>query len=281
MISKDSIILDLVELIKEAEVSLPKDIEAALKKAYRIEGNKVAKTQLKEILKNVAAARKKGVPLCQDTGLLNFYVKIGENAPLKRRELSEAIIKATEVATEAVPLRPNVVHPVTRKNTKNNVGLGVPQIDFEDVLGEHIEVTVLPKGAGSDNMARLAMLNPSEGIDGIKAFVLKSIANSGGNVCPPSVVGIGIGGSPDLALRLAKRALIREIGKKSRDRFLSLLEKQLMEEINSLGIGPMGLGGETTCLGVNIESAFCHTGSLPVAVNISCWALRRATARVC
>lgn len=275
--AKDKKLVDsIVSLIKEAETDLPADVESALLRAYREEKSDVGRVQLKEILKNIATARKRTVPICQDTGILNFYVKRGKDAKYSEKGLSEAINEAAKTATKKVPLRPNSVDPISRKNSGENI----PVIEFEEVGGKSVEVTVLPKGAGSDNMTRLRMLSSSSGLTGIRRFVLESVAAAGGKACPPTVVCVGIGGSSDACLRMAKKALLRKVGERSKDKMLAALEDELEKSVNALGIGPMGLGGKISCLTVNIEAAPCHTGSLPVAVNLGCWALRRATGKI-
>jgi fumarate hydratase subunit alpha len=276
MASDGKLVKSLVSLIREAETDLPADVESALRRAYREEKSEIARTQLKEILRNVEIARKKTVPICQDTGILNFYVKIGKDAKYSEKELREAINEAAKTATKKVPLRQNSVDPLSRKS----LGENIPVIEFEEVGGKTVDVTVLPKGAGSDNMTRLCMLPPSRGLDGIRRFVLESVAAAGGKACPPTIVCVGIGGSSDAVVRLAKKALLRKVGQRNKDKELAALEEELEEKINGLGIGPMGLGGKISCLTVNIETAPCHTGSLPVAVNLGCWALRRATGKI-
>jgi fumarate hydratase subunit alpha len=280
MVSDKKLVKPLVALIKEAQTSLPKDVESALRKAYGAETSDVARVQLKEVLENIKAARRRKAPVCQDTGILSFYVKLGERAPVHEKAVKEAVVEAAKTATKTVPLRPNVVSPLTRENTKDNTGYCVPSIEFEHVPGKGVEVTVFAKGAGSENMSRLSMLNPSEGIEGIKKFVLESVAAAGGCPCPPGVVGVGIGGGSDIAARLAKKALLRRVGSRNKRTEFAKLEDDLLKGINCLGVGAMGLGGKVSCLGVCVEAADCHTGSLPVAVNINCWALRRASAKV-
>jgi fumarate hydratase subunit alpha len=281
MLTREKIRDSVVELLLEAETSLPKDVENALKKAYKAEYSDIARTQLKAILDNVALAGKKKVPMCQDTGVPVFFVGLGSKAKVDIGLVTDAIIEGVKVASKEIPLRPNIVHPLTRKNTGDNTGLGVPVIEFEVLDGkDYLEITVLPKGAGSENMSALRMLNPSEGIVGIKKFVLDTVAAAGSNPCPPTIVGVGIGGTADRAMLLSKRALLRPLGSSNSDTVMAKLEKELLGDINRLGIGPMGLGGKTTSLGVNVEYCFCHTASLPVAVNIQCWANRKASVRI-
>lgn len=281
MITEEKLTEAVVELIRKAETDLPKDVELALRGAYLSEKNKIARIQLRNIPDNIRYARKNAIPICQDTGLINFYIKIGSKADVDLGIINKSIRNAVKIATNEIPLRPNTVHPLTRKNTGNNTGISILAIETEILPEkEYIEITALVKGAGSDNMSRLTMLNPSEGINGIKKFIIDTVANAGGRPCPPTVVCVGIGGSSDIATKLAKKALLRKIGLRSGDRKIAKLEDELLKKINKLGIGPMGLGGRTTALDVHIEIAHCHTGSLPVAVNLGCWANRHKTVRI-
>ncbi len=273
----------VVELFREAVIYLPEDVKDALKKAYEEEDNELSKNTLKAIIENIKIAEEKQVPLCQDTGVPIIFLKIGKNINSSEIiKIIEEIKEGVKRATEEIPLRPNVVHPLTRENFKTNVGLNAPfiNIEFDEHLDREIEITAFPKGAGSENMSALKMLKPSDGIDGIKNFVLQVVADAGGKPCPPIVVGMGIGGTADVALKLAKKALLRKIGERHKDKEIAELEKELLEKINSLGIGAMGLGGKITALDVFIEIAGCHTASLPVGVCIQCWADRRASRRI-
>lgn len=281
MITEKKITDAVVELIRKAETDLPKDVELALRRAYLSEKNKIARIQLKSIIENIKFARKNSIPVCQDTGLINFYIKIGSKADVDLGIINNSIINAVKIATKEIPLRPNTVHPLTRKNSGSNIGINTPNIDIEILPEkEYIEITAFVKGAGSDNMGKLAMLKASDGIAGIRKFVIETVANAGGRPCPPTIVGVGIGGSSDIAAKLAKKALLRKIGSGNKDKKIARLEKNLLKKINKLGIGPIGLGGRTTALDVHIEIAHCHTGSLPVAVNLGCWANRHKTVRI-
>lgn len=270
----------VIELIRKAETTLPKDVETLLKEARRREKDGIARMQLDAILENVRLAQSKSIPMCQDTGILSFRVKVGCGTDVC--SIMDAIRDGLIAATKEIPLRPNLVHPLSRKNTGNNVGGGIPEINFEFASGlGYVELSVYPKGAGSENMSSYRNLNPSEGVNGVKKFVLESVAKAGGNPCPPTIVGVGLGGSASIASSLAKKALYRRpVYGKNKDEKIAVLESELLDMINRLGIGPMGLGGKTTSLKVNIEAEYCHTGSLPVAVNISCWALRKASVRL-
>ncbi len=265
----------IIELIRKAECDLPKDVESSLEKALKGEQNKTAKIQLENILKNIRHARENKIPICQDTGILKFYVRIGAKLDVNPDDIAGIIQKAVEKATGGIPLRPNSVNPLARDNLGN-----IPEIEFEPIKGNFIEIIAFPKGAGAENMSTLGMLTPSDGITGIRNFILDAVKKAGGNPCPPTIVGIGIGGLSDTAMKLAKRSLLRKLGEKNPDKEIANLESELLREINRLGIGPMGLGGNTTSLGVHIETAPCHTGSLPVAVNLQCWANRRACIRI-
>lgn len=274
MVSEDIIKNTVIELLKRAVIKLPPDVKEALEKAYKNEEAEIAKMQLKTILDNIKLAEEVSQPMCQDTGVLIFYITNPEG------KMDSAIIEGVKEATKLVPLRPNAVHPLTRKNPGDNVGERMPWINYRFSDDNFTEITVFPKGAGSENMSSLAMLTPAQGIKGIKEFVLKTVLKAGSNPCPPTILGIGIGGSADIAMKLAKEALLRPINIRHKEKEFAVLETELYEAINMLGIGPMGLGGKTTVLGVNAEYAYCHTASLPVAVNIQCWAARRATARI-
>jgi len=206
--------------------------------------------------------------MCQDTGILVFFVEIGRDASIVL-DLDRAIREGVKQATNSVPLRPNAVEPLTRLNSGDNTGDGLPDITFNLTEGSDFEVFVYPKGAGSENMSRLAMLKPSQNEE-IKRFVLETVFDAGGMPCPPIIVGVGIGGSFDLASRLSKKAALRPLDE------MNDFEQELCDAVNTLGIGAMGLGGDTTALAVHVNTAHCHTASLPVAVNIQCWANRRA-----
>ncbi len=226
-------------------------------------------------MENVKKAEHLGLPMCQDTGIPVFYVRGRFDSSIARE-----IARGVERATKAVPLRPNTVDPITRENQGSNLGEGMPLIHFIPTDDDFTEISVLPKGAGSENMTRLGMLNPADGIDGVKRFVVDSVLDAGCRPCPPSIVGVGIGGTSDRCVEMAKEALLSPLDSENPDPALSKLEEELFIALNSSGLGPMGLGGATTVLGVKVRKAFCHTASLPVAVNIGCWATRRASARL-
>ncbi|MEE9151958.1 MAG: fumarate hydratase [Thermoplasmata archaeon] len=277
MISESEIKQVTIDLLRNAVTALPNDIKEALVKAYEAEEEQIPKMQLKNILDNIELAKGSCLPMCQDTGILRFYVTLGKDRVIN---VDKAIAEGVKEATKEIPLRPNAVHPITRHNPGDNTGLRMPYINYRFSNEDHMEITVMPKGAGSENMSALAMLLPSLGLKGIKEFALNTIVNAGGKPCPPTIVGMGIGGSADISMKLAKEALLRPINIRNSEPQIAKLENELYEAINSLGIGPMGLGGKTTVLGVNIEYAYCHTASLPVAINLQCWAARKAVARI-
>lgn len=275
MITQNTIEDTIFNLFKEAVIKLPDDVKKALQDAYRNEDHRLARLNLKAILDNIEAAEKLGVPMCQDTGIPIVFVKLGH---VEVENLMDGIKKGVARATRKVPLRPNVVNPVTRINTGNNTGNLMPQVDIELVDDEILQLTAFPKGIGSENNNALKMALPGEGIEGIKKFVLDTVIASGGKPCPPIIVGVGIGGSSDLAMKLAKKALLSKIGERNPDKILAHLEEEMLDEINQTGIGPMGLGGKTTALDVKILTADTHTAGLPIGVCIQCWAARQATA---
>ncbi|MFP4545909.1 MAG: fumarate hydratase [Methanomassiliicoccales archaeon] len=264
-----------VNLFRIAVTTLPRDVVDALEGAARQEGDQVGRTQLEAILENVRVAEKEDVPICQDTGVPLVFLR-GHCESM----VEEGVRRGVEAATEEIPLRPNVVSPLDRENPGNNLGEGLPHIHWEPTEEEFIELTVMPKGAGSENMSRLGMLKPSEGLEGIKSFVLDAVVEAGGKPCPPTIVGVGIGGTADLAAHMAKEALLRPLDSRNPDPRLAEFEEEMKAALNRTGIGPMGLGGETTVLGVRAKAASCHTASLPVAVCFQCWAARRASARI-
>lgn len=265
----------VVRLIRLASTKLPADIGWALEAAAGWETGEIAYSQLGAIMENAKKAEFLGRPMCQDTGLPIFYVSGKFDSSIKGE-----IERAVRRATEEIPLRPNLVDPLTRENTGDNTGFGSPFIHFNPTEDDFLEISVLPKGAGSENMTRLAMLNPADGIEGIKKFVIDAVLDAGGRPCPPSIVGIGIGGTSDVCVSMAKEALLLPLSSRNLDKTISNLEDELFMKLNDSGLGPMGLGGQTTVLGVRIKTAGCHTASLPVAVNIGCWATRRATVRI-
>ena len=269
----DAVSTAVAEILKISETTLPDDTVAAIVNAANKESGPIAKAQLEAILKNIEIAEKKETPICQDTGIFIFFVEIGRDLRIDF-DLEGAIRDGCANATKTVPLRPNVVDPLTRHNTKNNLGDGLPEINYSFVPGNSLKITVAPKGAGSENMSALKMFTPTE-IPKIKEFIVKIVMDAGGKPCPPIVIGVGIGGSFNQCAKSAKEALLEEL-RTPEDH--DVFEKEILDAVNALGIGCMGLGGDTTALSVRIKKSSCHTASLPVAVNIQCWANRHATA---
>jgi len=275
---KEKIARAIADLMGRAVIDLPKDVEDFLKKAVEREEG-VAKTQLEAILKNIELAREKKKPMCQDTGTPTFYVKVGKDFPYTGI-LEEAIVEGVRIATKEVPLRPNAVDILTGKNSGDNTGKYIPYINWEMVDGDECIITAMPKGGGSENMSTLRMMKPGEGIRGVKKFILEWMVEAAGNPCPPTTVGIGIGGGADIAMKLAKKALLRKLGERHENEIIARMEEELLEAINSVGIGAMGLGGKTTVLDVHIEVAHRHPASLPVAIAVQCWANRRKSMKI-
>lgn len=279
LMNKDLVKNTTVELMRKANTELPSDIIEKLRQGYENESSNIPKMQLETILENIRLAHKTSTPMCQDTGIPIFFVKFGD-VGISLTEIESGIIDGVRDATKIIPLRPNAVHPLTRANPGNNIGEGMPAIKLKGSKDKYIEIAFMPKGAGSENMSALAMLQPAQGIKGIKKFVLDTVLGAGSKPCPPIVVGIGIGGSADTAMALSKEALLRNITKRHSDPKIAELEKELLSALNDTGIGPMGLGGKTTVLGLSIEYSYCHLASLPVGINIQCWAARRSAARI-
>lgn len=266
-------------LIKQAVIYLPEDVKKALKRAYDEETSQSGKTQLKAILDNIELAEKYKAPICQDTGTIIFYIQAG--AGVKHLDkIEEALTRATRKATKEIPLRPNAVDPFTQKNSGDNTGRFIPYINWEIVPGNNLELTVMTKGGGSENVCTTGMLVPGEGINGLKKFVIETVIKAGSQPCPPTILGVAMGGGADIAMKLAKKALLRPLDQPNPNPEIAKLEKELYEAANMTGIGPMGLGGKTTVLGVHVEYAFRHPASFPAAVAFNCWAARRATARI-
>ena len=267
-----------VELLRIAVTELPTEYVEVIEEAMAETEGAVGKAQLTNILENVVIARENSKPMCQDTGIVAFMVKVGDGFPL-RSEVKEILIKATRRATEEVPLRPNAVD-MFKGNTRDNVGLNghVPIIYFDLVEGDDLELIALPKGGGSTNIAAHRMLKPGLGMKGVKQFVIEALSNAGSLGCPPYFVGVGIGGGEDLCMKLAKEALLKPFRVRSADPKVAAIEAELLEKINELGIGAMGLGEGPTALDLHVEMAARHPASLPVGVVISCWALRHARA---
>lgn len=271
-VSIEKIIDTVKELCIESNYYLGDDIRNGLKDSIEKEDYPLANDVLKKIYLNADIARDNSMPICQDTGMACVFVELGQDVHITGGSLEEAINEGVRRGYEEGFLRKSVVKdPLNRVNTKDNT----PAIIYYDIVkGDKVKITVAPKGFGSENMSRIAMLKPSDGIEGVKKFILETVENAGPNPCPPMVVGVGIGGTFDKAAYLAKKALLRPIDQRSEIEFYKELEEELINEINKLGIGPQGFGGRTTALGINIEVYPTHIAGLPVAVNINCHATR-------
>ena len=261
---------ECIKLILKANVCVDKKTFNKLN-IQKNEENGLAKEILTQIIENDILAQKENIPLCQDTGIAIFFLEIGQDIHIEGN-LNDAINEAVKIAYTEGYFRKSVVkHPLDRINTNDNTKA---IIHTNIVPGDKIKITFAPKGAGSENMSQIKMLVPSDGIEGVKKFVIETIKKAGGKPCPPIIVGIGIGGNFEKCALLAKESILRDIDDTSTDPINASLEKELLEEINKLNIGPMGLGGKTTALAVKVNSYPCHIASLPVAVNIQCHAAR-------
>jgi tartrate/fumarate subfamily iron-sulfur-dependent hydro-lyase alpha chain len=280
---------DLARAVEDAAAHLyvwalkdiPQDLRDALAEARERETSVPGKRVLETIVRNVEVAEEEKNLVCQDTGIAVYSCRVGELFPLHPARIYDALKVGTERATVEHPLRPNAVHTITRENTGANTGYRLPIVHWEFVPDwDGLDVKCVPKGSGSENMSFLKMCTPADGVKGIKQFVLESIVGAGGKPCPPGIVGVGIGGSADYAVYLAKEAITRPVGTRNSDPVVAKLEEELFELVNQTGIGPMGLGGDVTALAVHVEHADTHMTLNPVAVNYQCWAARRATAHV-
>jgi fumarate hydratase subunit alpha/L(+)-tartrate dehydratase alpha subunit len=260
---------------------IPQDLRDAISEARERETTTTGQRVLDTIIRNVEVADEGKKLVCQDTGIAVYYCRVGEHFPLHPARIYEALYDGTARATEEHPLRSNTVHTLTRENTGPNVGYRVPIVHWDFVPDwDGLDVKCVPKGSGSENMSFLKMCVPAEGVAGIKRFVLDSIVGAGGKPCPPGIVGVGIGGSADYAMHLAKEAIARPVGTRNPDSDVAALEDELTDLLNETGIGPMGLGGDVTVLHCHVEHADTHMTLNPVAVNYQCWAARRATAHI-
>jgi fumarate hydratase subunit alpha len=261
----------LRDLCIKANTDLGEDVLQAFDRAMEKEESPLGIEILKELEENARIAKEEGVPLCQDTGFAVVFVELGQEVHLIGGNLNEAIEEGVRQGFRDGYLRKSICHPFTRANTGDNT----PAIIHTEVVpGDKVRIIVAPKGGGSENMSRVVMLTPSDGIEGIKRYVVQRVRESGSNPCPPTIVGVGIGGTFERAALLAKKSLLRPLGSKNPDPELDRLESEILTEINHLGIGPQGLGGRTTSLAVHILLMPCHIASFPLAVNIQCHAQR-------
>ncbi|AAO37021.1 fumarate hydratase [Clostridium tetani] len=276
MLMKEVNVSDITKAIKELSIEanyrLPKDVKEKLEEYNKKENWDMAKGILEKILVNVDISDKENMPACQDTGMACVFVEIGQDVHVVGGNLEDAINEGVRQGYTEGYLRKSVVNdPIERVNTKDNT----PAVIYYDIVpGDKLKITVAPKGFGSENMSQQKMLKPADGLQGVKDFIIKVVKDAGPNPCPPIVVGVGIGGTFDRSANLAKKALMRPLDERNNNPFYADLEKELLETINSLGIGPQGFGGLTTALAVNIETYATHIAGLPVAVNINCHVTR-------
>jgi fumarate hydratase subunit alpha len=265
------------ELFKEANFFLTDDVLEAIKKAAQKEESPVAKDVLDQIIKNADIAAREHIPLCQDCGAAMVFLELGQDLHVAGGDLYTAVNEGVKQSYDEGYLRKSMVNKPfsARKNTKDNT----PAIIYSDIVpGDKLKITVVPKGGGAENMSKLGMLTPAAGRQGIVDFIVKAVDEAGSNPCPPIIVGVGIGGTAERTLLLAKKALLRKIGESNPDPEAAALEKELLEKINGLGIGPMGYGGRTTALAVNVEVMPAHLACMPVAVNLNCHSSRHKEA---
>lgn len=270
----DRIIEAIKKLCIDTNYYLPDDVKSELESARKSETWPMAKDILDKIVENVEIAKEEKMPMCQDTGMACVFVELGQEVHIVGGNLGDAINEGVRQGYNEGYLRKSVVRdPIVRENTRDNT----PAVIYYDLVpGDDLKITVAPKGFGSENMSRIKMLKPADGIEGVKDFIIETVKKAGPNPCPPMVIGVGIGGTFDRAAVLAKKALIRSLSKKNKDSFYANLEEELLYKINLLGIGPQGFGGKTTALAVNIETYPTHIAGLPVAVNINCHVTRHS-----
>ena len=264
----DEIINNIREMCIEANILLAPDMTEAINKGFENETGELAKKILGQLKKNMDIAKNENIPICQDTGMAVFFVKVGQDLHIEGMNLTDAINEGVRQGYKEGYLRKSVVgDPLLRENTKDIS----PAIRHYDIAtGDKLEITLAPKGFGSENMSRQFMLKPADGEEGVKKAILEAVSDAGPNACPPLVVGVGIGGDFELSCILAKKALTRNVDKRSELPHIRAIEEEMLQRINRLGIGPAGLGGKTTALAVNIETYATHIAGLPVAINMCC-----------
>lgn len=274
-IHTDEIIKNVKEMCIEANLHLSKDMEKAIKNAKEAETGELGKQILGQLCENMEIAQKEEIPICQDTGMAVFFIKVGQDLHIEGMNLTDAVNEGVRQGYTEGYLRKSVVSdPLLRENTKDNT----PAIIHYDIVpGDRLEILIAPKGFGSENMSRVFMLKPADGAEGVKEAVLQAVTDAGPNACPPVVVGVGIGGDFEKAAIMAKKALTRNVNEGSALPHIEEMEEELLNKINNLGIGPGGLGGKITAIAVNIETYATHIAGLPVAVNMCCHVNRHVT----
>lgn len=265
----------------KALCDLPPDVRSALRHAYSRETVPTARTVFETIFKTIEIADSENTLICQDTGLPLYKVQVGSLFTWNCAKLKKCITRGAKRATQEFPFRGSSTHTLTRVNPQTSVGMGLPIIYWDFVEdSDELEILMVPKGSGSENMSQMKMLYPQHGLKGIKKFVLDAVIESAANPCPPGIIGVGLGGSSDLVAKLAKDAICRPVGQRHSEFEIAEMEVALEKAINSTGRGPMGLGGDVSCLAVHIEYAYTHITQNPVAVNTQCWAARRSKATI-
>lgn len=276
MVTTTQITQTVKRLCIESNYYLGNDCVAALKTAFKKEKSKLAKKVLNQMIKNIEIASSCGMPICQDTGTAVVFLEVGQDAKITGGNITAAVNNGVRQGYKEGYLRKSIVSdPLRRKNTNDNTPA---VIHYDIVPGNKIKIAVMPKGSGSENMSRIMMFDPYTDIKEIENFIVKVVEDAGARPCPPVIVGVGIGGTFEKSAVLSKKALLRGLSSKNRDPFYAKMEKRLLDRINKLGIGPMGVGGNTTALSVFIEKYPCHITSLPVSVNIQCWVARHKEA---
>jgi len=265
---------NVAQMCIDAAYNVSEDVLTAFDRALETETAPAAKEIIGLLIENARIAHDEHIPVCQDTGIAIFFVEIGQDLRIKNGFLADAINEGVRKGYREGYLRKSVVDPISRKNTGDNT----PAIIYTELVpGDKLRISFMPKGAGSDNMSMIRMLRPTEGVEGVKSFVLECVQKAGANPCPPVVIGVGIGGDFEKAALIAKKALLRPVGGPNAKLELASLEEMLLRTVNKTGIGPEGLGGRVTAMAVHVESFPCHIASLPVAVNINCHAARHKT----
>jgi len=268
-------------LYVESQIDIPPDVREAIASAMERESSQVARGIVNTMLRAMEVSDRRHTLVCQDTGFPIFFITIGRGMVVDGARMIEALTRGVERATAEHPLRSSIVSPITRENRQTSTGDGIPvtHVEFSNAI-DYLDILMVPKGSGSENMSFLKMLVPSDGIAGVKKFVLEVAVGAGGKPCPPTIIGVGVGGTSDLCVLLAKKASIRPLGERNPDPKVAAIELELLDAINATGIGPMGLGGDTTALDVHIETAWTHITCNPVAVNFQCWRGERRRAKV-
>ena len=269
--------IGLIKIIKKAVTKAPEEIISRLESIKKNEHNKIAQKQLELILKNFQYGAANEIPICQDTGVLNFFIELGTKFPIISN-FQDIINNAVKKASEAIPLRGNSVDPITGENPENNLGINVPPIYLDLIENSNkLKITVLAKGGGAENISKLFMLNPANGFEVFQEKIINSVKEAGGMPCPPIILGIGLGGDASMCMKLAKKAVLRPLNFRNPREDVARIEKDLIKQINKLKIGIMGLGGDITCLDVHIEIAMRHPASYPVGLIVQCYSHRYAS----